>query len=101
MTVNILQVLWLGTVDVARQVEIEVVLWVGDLVDRHHPGVARDVDLLRKRIDNPVDVLLTQPVLGTVLSEPPGGVDHEHALACSGVFLVKHDDAGGDARAVE
>ena len=72
VTVGVLQVLGLGAVDVARQVEIEVVLRVGDLVGRHHAGVAQDVDLPREHIDNPVDVLIAQPVLRTILSEPPG-----------------------------
>jgi hypothetical protein len=48
-----------------------------------------------------VDVLLAQAVLGAVLDEALGGVDHEDALAGGGVLLVEHDDAGGDAGAVE
>ena len=45
VAVDVLQVLGLGAVDVARQVEVEVVLRVGDLVERHHAGVARHVGL--------------------------------------------------------
>jgi hypothetical protein len=36
-----------------------------------------------------------------VLDEALGGVDHEDALAGGGVLLVQHQDAGGDAGAVE
>ena len=101
VAVDVLQVLGLGAVDVARQVEVEVVLRVGDLVERHHAGVARDVGLPGEGVDDPVDVLLAQAVLGAVLHEALGGVDHEDALAGGGVLLVEHDDAGGDAGAVE
>ena len=101
MAVDVLQVLRLGAVDVARQVEVEVVLRVGDLVERHHAGVARDVGLLGEGVDDPVDVLLAQAVLVAVLDEALGGVDHEDALAGGGVLLVEHHDAGGDAGAVE
>jgi hypothetical protein len=48
-----------------------------------------------------VDVLLAQAVLVAVLDEALAGVDHEDALAGGGVFLVQHQDAGGDAGAVE
>ena len=101
MTVDVLKVFGLGAVDVARQVEVEVVLRVGNLGQRHHPGVARDVGLLGEGVDDAVDVLLAQAVLVAVLDEPLGGVDHEHALAGGGVLLVEHHDAGGDAGAVE
>ena len=102
MAVDVLQVLRLGAVDVARQVEVEVVLRVGDLVDRHHAGVARIAfDLPGEGVDDAVDVLLAQAVLVAVLDEALGGVDHEDALAGGGVLLVEHDDAGGDAGAVK
>ena len=48
-----------------------------------------------------MDVLLAEAILRAVLPEAFGSVDHENALADGGVFLVEHDDAGGDARAVE
>ncbi len=101
VAVDVLQVLRLGAVDVARQVEVEVVLRVGDLGQRHHAGVARDFDLPGEGVDDLVDVLVAQAVLVAVLDEALGGVDHEDALAGGGVLLVEHDDAGGDAGAVE
>ena len=48
-----------------------------------------------------MDVLGAEAVLVAVLDEAFGGVDHEDALAGGGVLLVEHDDAGGDAGAVE
>jgi hypothetical protein len=42
MAVDVLDVLRLGAVDVAREIEVEVVLRVTDFRDRHHAGVARD-----------------------------------------------------------
>ena len=101
MAVDVLQVLGRGAVDVARQVEVEVVLRVGDLVQRHQPGVARNVGLFGEDVDDPVNVLLAQAVLGAALPESLGGVDHEDALAAGGVSLVEHHDAGGDAGAIE
>ena len=48
-----------------------------------------------------LEVLLAEAVLRAVLLEALGGINHEDALAGGGVFLVEHDDAGGDARAEE
>ena len=48
-----------------------------------------------------MDVLAAESVLRAVLHEALGGVDHEDAGAADGVLLVEHDDAGGDAGAVE
>jgi len=96
----------LAGVDVAGQVEVEVVLRVGQFVERHHAGVARDLpifieSLLVEGVDNAVDVLFAQAVLVAVFDEALGGVDHEDALAGWRVFLVQHQDARGDAGAVE
>ena len=44
--VEVLDVLGFGRVDVARDVEVVVVLRVGDLGERHHARVAVDLDLL-------------------------------------------------------
>ncbi len=87
---DVLQVFRRAAVDVARQVEVEVVLRVADLVERHHPRVARQLEEADERIDDLMDVLRPQPVLVAVLDEVPGGVDHEEALAGGGAFLVKH-----------
>ena len=101
VAVDVLQVLRLGAVDVAREVEVEVVLRVADLGQRHHARVARDFGLAGEGVHDLVDVLRAQAVLVAVLDEALGGVDHEDALAGGGVFLVEHEDAGRDARAVE
>ena len=90
MSVNILHVLRLGAVDVAREVEVVVVLRTGDFADGHKARVARDFDLLCERINNLVDVLLTKAVLVAIFDEAFGGVDHKDALPSGGAFLIDH-----------
>ena len=100
--VDVLQVLRLGAVDVAREVEVEVVLRVGDLRDGHHAGVARVAFILPgEGVDDLVDVLLAKAILRAVLFKTLGGINHEDAFAGGGVFLVEHEDAGWDAGAVK
>ena len=102
MAVDVLQILRLGAVDVAREVEVEVVLRVGDFRDGHHACVARVAFIQpREGVDDLVEVLLAEAVLRAVLLESLGGINHEDALAGGGVFLVEHKDAGGDAGAVK
>ena len=101
MAIDVLDVFRFGAVDVAWQVEVVVVLGICDLGQRHHARVAWQLCQLGEGIDDLVNVLLTQAVLGTVLDEALGGVDHEDAFACRSVFLVQHQDAGGNACAVE
>ncbi|MNJ37219.1 hypothetical protein D3C77_320290 [compost metagenome] len=48
-----------------------------------------------------MDVLLTQAIFVAVLDKAFAGVDQEQALAPGAAFLVQHDDAGGNAGAVE
>ena len=81
VAVDVLQVLRLGAVDVAREVEVVVVLRVADLRDRHQARVARDFDLPGEGVHDLVDVLLAEAVLVAVLDEALGGIDHEDALA--------------------
>ena len=99
--VDVVQVFRLAAVDVTRQVEVAVVLFTGDFIQRHHAGVTRHVLAAAEGIDDAVDVLLAQAVLGAVLDEAAAGVDHEDTLAGMGVLLVQHQDAGGNAGAVE
>ena len=101
MGVNVLQVLRLGAVDVAREVEVEVVLRVADLRQRDHARVAGHFGQAREGVHDHVEVLGAEAVLVAVFDEALGGIDHEDALAGGGVFLVEHEDAGRDARAVE
>jgi len=101
MAVNVLQVLRLGAVDVARQVEVVVVFRVADLGQRDHARVTFVFELACKGVHNLVNVLSAQAVLVAVLDEALRRIDHEDALASGGVLFVQHDDARGNARAVE
>ena len=96
---DVLQVLGLAGVDVARQVEVEVVRL--DLRHRHHARVTRLLQLAQEGVDDAVHVLRAQPVLVAVLDEAPAGVDHEDAFAARTSRLVQHHDAGRNAGAVE
>ena len=48
-----------------------------------------------------MNILLPQAVFVAVFHEAFAGIDHEDAAARVAVFLINHDDAGGDASAVE
>jgi len=48
-----------------------------------------------------VQILIAEAVLVAVLDEALAGVNHENTFAGGGVFLVEHNDAGGNAGAVE
>src|SRR5688572_4952327 len=99
MAADVLNVLCLLGIDVARQVEIEVV--PRDLVMWHKAGVAGMCFPIRKNIHDLVQVALAETVLVAVLHEAFGGTNHEDAFAASGVFLVEYKDARGDAGAVK
>src|SRR5258707_1041384 len=102
MAVDVLQILRLSAVNVAREVEVVVVLWVSDFLDGYHAGVARIALILpAEGVHDLVDVLFAEAVFRAVLHEALGGVDHKDTLAGGGVFLVEHKDAGRDARAVK
>lgn len=102
MAVDVLQVFRLSAVDVAREIEIVVVLRVGDFRNGHHAGVAR-VAFIKpdEGVHDFVNVLLTEAVLRPVLLEALGGINHEDTFAGGGIFFVEHDDAGRDAGAVK
>ena len=87
-------------VDVARKVEVVFVLL--DLCERRPCAqYFGNLQLLGEGIDDLVDVLRAQAVLGAVFHEACAGIDHEDALAGLSVLLVEDDDAGGDAGAVK
>ena len=99
MRLDILKVFWFGAVDIARNIEVEVVL--RDLRERNHARIFVDLGLLRESIDDLMDILGTQAVLIAVLHEAFRGIDHEDAGTRVGVLLVEHDDAGGNAGAIK
>ena len=99
VALDVLQILGRLAVDVARQVEVVLVLF--DLLMGDHARVFRDVELLVEDVHDAVNVHLAQAVLGAVLHEAAAGVDHEDAFAGLGALLVDHHDAGRDAGAIE
>ena len=100
MCAEIMDVLGRAGIDVARDVEVEVVLH-RDLVKRHHARVAVNFGLRGEAVHDPVDILRAQAVLVAVFDEPFGGVDHEDRPLVRAASFVDHDDTGGDARAIE
>ena len=86
--VEVVQILGLAGVDVARDVEVVVVGGAGDLVHRHHAGVTGQLGLLVEHVHDLVDVLRAQAVLVAVLEETLARVDHEDAGTGVGVLLV-------------
>lgn len=99
MSLDVLPVLGLLAVDIAREVEVVVVLL--DLGERHGARITRNIERLGKSIDNLVDILGAESVLRPVLHEALRGVDHEDAPARLSVLLVHHHNARGDARAIK
>ena len=96
---DVLDVFGLLAVDVARQVEVELVAL--DLLEGNHARIFLQLQPLVEDVHDLVNIPGAQAVLGTVLHEPAAGVDHEDAFSGLGIPLVDDDDAGGDARAIE
>src|SRR5450830_1433538 len=100
MAFDVLLVFRLSAVDVARQVEVEVVLF--DFFKTHHASVTwLAVVLAGEGIDDFMNILLTQAILGAVLDETSASVEHKDAFAARRMFLVDNNNAGRDTSAVE
>ena len=99
MAFDVLNVFGLLAVNVAREIEVEIVFL--DLVDTDRAGILRHIQPLVEDIDYLVDVHRAKTVLVSVLKVARAGVDHEDAFSGVGVFLVDDDDAGGNAGSVE
>ena len=82
MALDVLNVLGLLAVDVARDVEVELVLL--DLSERDHAGVLWKLQPPVEDIHDLVDVHGAEAVLVAVLHEARAGVDHEDAFAGCG-----------------
>ena len=99
MACNILNILGLLTINVARDIEVEIILL--DLGDRDHARVCRHLKLRGEDINNLVNILGAQPILGAILDKARTGINHKDTRAREGVLLINNDDTGGDAGAVE
>ena len=99
VALNILKILGLLAINVARDIEVELIL--RDLREGDHTRILGHLKLLGEDIDDLMDVLGAQPVLGAVLDEARAGVDHKDTRAGVGILLIHDDDTGGDAGAVE
>src|SRR5665213_86767 len=96
---NVLHVFGRLAIDVARQVEVELVLL--DFLKANHARIPGHFEASGENVHDFVNVLGTQTVLGTVLHEAAIGIDHEYALARRGALLIDNDKTSGDTRAVE
>src|SRR5439155_10785168 len=96
---DVLEILGRLAVDVPGHVEIETILL--NLLERDHTRVLRDIELFPENVDDLVDVLLPQAILGTIPHEAAAGVDHENALAGLCAFFVHDHNAGWDASTIE
>jgi hypothetical protein len=84
--------------------DVEVVLILGELIPVHDPGEAGNVLESVVAADDLFNVLGVEMVLSSALVVLMIGVDEEHLatpLPRLGPSRPKHEDAGGDARAVE
>ena len=99
VALDVLNVLALLAVYVARDVEVELVPL--DLLERDHTRVFCKLQALIEDIHDLVDVPGAQAVLVAVFHVARAGVNHENAFPAVGVFLINDNDASGDAGAVK
>ena len=76
---DILNIFRFLIVDIAREVEIEVVFL--NFGNADHPGVFRDFKLPDENIDNLVKIHVAQAVFGSVFHVASAGIDHEDTFA--------------------
>jgi hypothetical protein len=86
-----------GGADVARDVQVEVVLL--DLIHLDPAGVAGLLLSELVGVDDPGDVLRAQLVLALAFHEMLSGVDEEYVVGL--LALLEHEDADRDAGGVE
>ena len=67
MGIDILQIFRFGAVDVAREIEVAIVLGAADLRDWNESGIAGNFCLPRERLDDAMNVLLAETVFIAVL----------------------------------
>src|SRR5271166_6328893 len=94
MAINVLEVFLIGAVNVARQIQGEVVLRITDFGEWHHSRVLWNFNLVIESVNDLVNVLLPQAVLVTVLEEALARIDNKDAFAGGSVLLIEYDNAG-------
>ncbi len=88
-----------GVIDVAADVAVPVLGL--DLADGHEAGVAVHILPLAIDVDDFADVLGAEEVLRLALAVFAVGIDEKDLFPVGSAFLVHHEDAGGNAGAVE
>ncbi len=101
MSVDVLVVGPLAGIEVAGQVEVVVILLVGDFTDGYAAAVAGFGTAVGEYIDDAVNVAFAQAVLITVFNVAVASVEHKDFATVCGTFAVKQENAGGDAGTVE
>src|SRR5262249_42609599 len=99
VALDILNVLNLLAINVARDIKIEVVLL--DLVVGDHARIAGHFEAAVEDINDLVNVHAAETVLVAVLEVAPASIDHKDTLAAKGIALVNDDDAGRNTSAIE
>ncbi len=88
-----------GVIDIAA--DVAVVLFGDDLRLRHPSRISRNIFVGAVGVDDLVDVFRAQVVLRLAFAVFAVSVDEQHMVALGRAILVHHQDAGGDAGAVE
>ena len=98
---DVLQIFRNGAIDIARDVEIIIVLYLNLLV-RHKTGILRiSCDLAVKGGNDLVDILLAQTVLVAILHVIVACIDHKNAFSLIGICFINDNNAGRNTRAVK
>ena len=99
MRAHILRLGRRSIVDIAANVAIELLGL--DLSNRHDAGIAGHILPPAVDIDNLGHIFGPQEILRLALAIFAVGIDEQHVLANLGMFFVHHQNAGGDAGAIE
>ena len=99
MRSDIVQIFRLGTVDIARNIQIVRILL--NLGHTDHTRILRQIELAIEHIHNLMYILVAQTILVAILHIAFTGIDHKDTRASRSILLVQDDNAGRDTGAVE